>query len=74
MERLKQALEDLDEAIFTLEDKIALDASQRRETVKRQSEITKQSRLREVEVLGIAQKIAARLDQTIEHVERIVSH
>ncbi len=74
MERLRQALEDLDEAIFLLEDKIALDASHRRETVKRQAEITKQSRLREVEVLGIAQKIAARLDQTIEHVERIVSH
>ncbi len=74
MERLKQALEDLDEALFALEDRLVLEASTRRETVKRQAEITKQSRLREVEVLAIAQKVAARLDQTIEHVERIVSH
>jgi len=74
MERLRQALEDLDEAIFALEDKVALEATNRREIVKRQAEIAKQSRLREVEVLAIAQKVAARLDQTIEHVERIVSH
>jgi len=72
MERLKQALEDLDEAIFALEDKIALDAANRRETVKRQADIFKQSRAREAEVLATTQKVAARLDHTIEHVERIL--
>ncbi|MDE1900749.1 MAG: hypothetical protein KGI37_03765 [Alphaproteobacteria bacterium] len=74
MERLKQALEDLDEAIFALEDRVALDATQQREAAKRQGEIVKQSRAREVEVLAVTQKVAARLDQTIEHVERIIRH
>jgi hypothetical protein len=74
MERLKQALEDLDEAIFVLEDKVFMDASARRDALKRQAEISKQSRMREVEVLAISQKVAARLDHTIEHVERILSH
>jgi hypothetical protein len=74
MEKLRQALEELDEAIFALEDKMALDAANRRETVKRQGDIAKQSRLREVEVLAITQKVAARLDHTIEHVERILTH
>jgi len=72
MERLKEALEDLDEAIFALEDKISFDAANRRETLKRQ--IFKQSRAREVEVLATTQKVAARLDHTIEHVERILRH
>ncbi len=74
MERLKAALEDLDEAIFALEDRLALDFSQQREAVKRQSDIVKQSRMREVEVLAVTQKVAARLDHTIEHVERILRH
>jgi hypothetical protein len=74
MERLKHALEELDEVIFALEDRLSADATQRRETIKRQGDIAKQSRLREVEVLGITQKIAARLDHTIEHVERILNH
>jgi len=74
MERLKQALEDLDEAIFALEDRVGLDATSRRETQKRQADIVKQSRAREVEVLAVTQKVAARLDHTIEHVERILSH
>lgn len=74
MERLKQALEDLDEAIFTLEDKVSLDAVNRRETIKRQNDIFKQGRAREAEILAVTQKVAARLDHTIEHVERILSH
>ncbi|MDE2030369.1 MAG: hypothetical protein KGI97_07385 [Alphaproteobacteria bacterium] len=74
MERLKQALEDLDEAIFALEDRLTLEASQQREAAKKQAEIAKQSHQREVEVLAVAQKVAARLDHTIEHVERIVRH
>ena len=73
MERLKQALEDLDEAIFALEDKISFEAANRRETIKRQSDIFKQGRAREAEILSVTQKVAARLDHTIEHVERILS-
>lgn len=72
MERLKQALEDLDEAIFALEDKVALVAADRSETLKRQNDIFKKSREREVEILATTQKVAARLDHTIEHVERIL--
>jgi hypothetical protein len=72
MERLKHALEDLDEAIFALEDKISFDVANRRETLKRQTEIFKQNRQREVEILATTQKVAARLDHTIEHVERIL--
>ena len=72
MERLKQALEALDEAIFALEDKIGHDGANRRETIKRQGDIFKQSRVREAEILATTQKVAARLDHTIEHVERIL--
>ena len=74
MERLRQALEELDEALFALEDKLTAEAVSQREIVKRQGEIVKQSRLREVEVLAVTQKVAARLDHTIEHVERILRH
>jgi hypothetical protein len=74
MERLKQALEDLDEALFALEDKFALDTTNRRETARRQADASKQSHGREVEVLAMTQKVATRLDQAIEHVERIISH
>ena len=74
MERLKQALEDLDEAIFVLEDKFTLEAANRRETIKRQTDIFKQGRAREAEILATTQKVAARLDHTIEHVERILRH
>jgi hypothetical protein len=72
MERLKQALEELDEALFALEDKVVFDATNRRETLKKQNEIFKQGRAREVEILATTQKVAARLDHTIEHVERIL--
>lgn len=74
MERLKQALEELDEMIFALEDKFSFDADNRRETLRRQNEIFKQSRQRETEVLALTQKVAARLDHTIEHVERILQN
>lgn len=72
MDKLRQALEALDEAIFSLEDRLAQDAGHRRDTIKRQSEIFKQSRAREAEILATTQKVAARLDHTIEHVERIL--
>jgi len=74
MQRLKQKLEELDEAIFALEDKIALDAVTKRDAAKKQAEATKQARSREANVLATAQKVATRLDRTIDHVEQIVRH
>jgi len=74
MERLKQKLEELDEVIFALEDKVRLDTDGRRETSKKQTDIVKQIRSREANVLAVAQKVAARLDQTIDHVENILRH
>ena len=74
MERLKQALESLDDAIFALEDKVALDASSRRDAQKRQADLFKKERQREVKILATTQKVAARLDHTIEHVERILQN
>jgi len=72
MERLKDTLEDLDEAISELEDKIGLTQGVAQESMKKQAEMLKQSRTREAAVLATAQKVAARLDQTIHHVERIL--
>ena len=74
MQRLKQKLEELDEAIFALEDKIGLENNTRREASKKQTDSIKQIRSREATVLGVAQKVAARLDQTIEHVENVLRH
>ena len=74
MERLKQALEDLDEAIFALEDRLVLDASAHRDAAKKQADMVKQARAREAEVLAMSQKLAARIDDTIEHVERVLHH
>ena len=72
MQRLKNALEQLDEMISALEDRIGLDASTRKDTIKKSEEQLKQSRAREAQVLAIAQKVAARLDKAIEHVEHVV--
>ncbi len=72
MQRLKTALEQLDEMISALEDRIGLDAAARQEAQKKQTEQLKLSRAREANVLAVAQKVATRLDQTIEHVERII--
>jgi hypothetical protein len=74
MDRLKAAMEDLDKAIFELEDRIGLDHSSRAQTLKKQDELVKVSRSREANVLAAAQKVATRLDQVIEHVENIVRH
>ncbi len=68
MDRLKQSLEAFDDVIFKLEDSQAA----HREGLKKQTELLKDSRSREANVLAMAQKVAARLDQAIEHVERIV--
>lgn len=74
MERLKNALEALDETIFDLEHKVGIEKLSYRETVKKQSEIVKQIRAREAGVMAVAQKVAMRLDQAIEHVENIIRH
>lgn len=72
MQRLKNALEQLDEMISALEDRIGLDTSARKESFRKNEEILKLSRAREAQVLAVAQKVAARLDKTIEHVERVM--
>lgn len=74
MERLKKELEALDEALFVLEDKIGLDGGERRELLKKQAEALKLSRAREANVMAVAQKVASRLDQAIQHVEHIIRH
>ena len=72
MERLKQNLEALDEAIFVLEDRVGLSHNVQREAGKKHADLLKESRTREAGVLAAAQKIASRLDQAIEHVERVL--
>jgi len=72
MKRLKTALEDLDEEISVLQDKIGLENGTRAETIKKQSDLIKQTRAREATVLAVAQKVATRLEQTIQHVEQVL--
>jgi hypothetical protein len=74
MQRLKQKLEELDEVLFALEDKIGGDSASRREASKKYNELLKQLRAREAGVMAVAQKVASRLDQTIEHVENVLRH
>jgi hypothetical protein len=74
MERLKNALEALDETIFDLEHKVGIEKSSYRDTVKKQSELVKQIRAREANIMAAAQKVASRLDQAIDHVEHILRH
>ncbi|MDD3287419.1 MAG: hypothetical protein PHX43_00235 [Alphaproteobacteria bacterium] len=72
MQRLKTALEALDEMISQLEDKVELEASNRKVVLKKQLEVAKSSRNRETGAIAAAQKVAARLDHTISHVERVL--
>jgi hypothetical protein len=74
MERLKNALEALDETVFDLEHKVGIEKSSYRDTLKKQSELVKQIRSREANILAAAQKVASRLDQAIDNVERILRH
>jgi transcriptional regulator len=74
MEKLKNALEALDETIFDLEHKVGIEKNTFRETAKKQSDIVKQIRTREANVMAVTQKVAARLDQAINHVENILRH
>ena len=72
MKRLKAALEKLDEKISDLQDKVELDSLNRTESQKKLAEIMKQGRVREASLMAVAQKVALRLDQTIDHVEKIL--
>jgi hypothetical protein len=72
MKRLKEALENLDDAISFLEDQIGSDITTRRDLKKKDQELLKLSRAREASVLAVAQKVAARLDHTIDHVDSII--
>ncbi len=72
MTKLRTALEDLDKALFGLEDEIYGDTEARREMVRKHAETLKQARAREAEVLSIAQKVAARLDRSIDQVETML--
>ncbi|MER2520779.1 MAG: hypothetical protein ABTQ34_08865 [Bdellovibrionales bacterium] len=73
MQRLKNALEALDEALYVLDDQVGIDRGSRQENFKKHMELLKQVRAREANILAVAQKVASRLDQTIEHVEGILS-
>jgi hypothetical protein len=72
MKRLRNALEDLDEEISVLEDKIGIETGERISALKKQADLLKMSRQREVTVLAMAQKVAARLDHAIQHVEHVL--
>ncbi|MFA6279593.1 MAG: hypothetical protein WC612_02210 [Bdellovibrionales bacterium] len=72
MKRLKAALEKLDETISDLEDTVGCDVAARAESQKKLNDILKQSKSREAGVLAVTQKVALRLDQTIDHVEKIL--
>ncbi len=74
MERLKNAMEALDETIFDLEHKVGLQKSTYRDTFKKQSELFKEIRAREANMMAVTQKVASRLDQAISHVENILRH
>jgi hypothetical protein len=72
MQRLRQALEDLDAMISELEDRIGLQVAVQRESSKKMIDHVKTSRAREAGAMALAQKVAARLDQSICHVEEIL--
>jgi hypothetical protein len=72
MERLKAALETLDEDISRLEDKLDHEAAIRLLDGKKQADLLKASRGRETAVLAVAQKVAVRLDQTIDRVQHVL--
>ncbi len=79
MNRLRRALEDLDDLISGLEDRLyaqktraARAAAEMAEAQKKQNEQIKMARAREASAIAASQKVAKRLDDTIEHVSRIL--
>ncbi len=73
MQRLKNALEALDEALYVLDDQVGMERGTRQESFRKQMELLKQVRAREANILAVTQKVASRLDQTIAHVEGILA-
>lgn len=73
MHRLKNALETLDEALYVLDDRVGIDRGLRQESSKKQMEHLKHAQAREASLLAVAQKVASRLDWTIQRVEGILS-
>lgn len=72
MQRLRDSLEALDEMISKLERDVGLATAAHQAEIKKQSDLLKASRAREAAALAAAQKVAARLDLTIDHVERVL--
>lgn len=72
MQRLKSALEQLDEEISILEDRIGVSRDVQQEARRRYEDMLKQSKGREAAVLAVAQKVASRLDRTIAQVEQVL--
>lgn len=72
MQRLKSALEQLDEEISVLEDRIGISRDAQMEARRRYEDMLKQSKGREAAVLAVAQKVASRLDRTIAQVEQVL--
>jgi hypothetical protein len=69
---LRRALEELDVMISELEDRLGHKAVASRENQKKTVEQLKTARAREAGAMALNQKIAQRLDQTIDQVERIL--
>jgi hypothetical protein len=59
--------------ISELEDHLGLQVAEQRDFEKKAVEQIKASRAREASAKAVSQKVASRLDQTIHHVERILS-
>lgn len=74
MNNLQASIEQLDAEISRLEESIGLDAASRREARMRHSENLRTARAREAGVLEVAQKVASRLDWTIERVEKLLKN
>jgi hypothetical protein len=72
MQRMKEALEALDQIITELEDRIEVEALAKRAKMKEQNDAIKAARAREASAIAVAQKVAARLDHTIGRVENVL--
>ncbi|MCL2474399.1 MAG: hypothetical protein FWF23_05840 [Alphaproteobacteria bacterium] len=72
MQKLKKALEELDEVLFSLEDKVALEVESYIGFRRRYDDMVRTIRQKEADFAATTKSISARLDNTIEHVERIL--
>lgn len=72
MQKLRAALEHLHEDLEGLELAFGEGKAGLEESLSRQAEALKLSRGREAHAMALAQKVAARLDQAIARVERVL--